>query len=60
MAEVQERVELWDLSARTLIEVLSTEAAERRLLVDDDTLFLLGDRDVLVLEVAIDAGEYSA
>jgi hypothetical protein len=46
------RIELWDLARHTLLEVLSTRGAGRRLMVDEDTVLLLGDTDVLVLEDA--------
>ena len=51
--QVDGRVELWDLDRRRRVEVLSTEAADRRLLMDRDTIFLLGDTDVLVLQNAL-------
>lgn len=44
------RVELWDLAKHTQVAVLATRAAGRRLLADGDTLFLLGERDLLVLQ----------
>lgn len=50
LVQVGKRIELWDLVQQTLVEVLSTRAAGRRLLTDGDTIFLLGDRDVLILD----------
>lgn len=43
-------VELWNLAQKKQLQVLSTRGAGRRLLVDGDTIFLLGDRDILILE----------
>ena len=50
VAQVGKRIELWDLAQHELLQIMSRRAAGRRLLADDDTLFLLGDRDVLVLQ----------
>ena len=44
------RVELWDLRRHQRLAVLSTRAAGRRLLLDEDTVFLLGEKDILMLE----------
>jgi hypothetical protein len=46
------RIGLWDLARHALLKVLSTRGAGRRLMMDEDTVLLLGDTDVLVLEDA--------
>ena len=44
------RVELWDLRERTCLEVLTRRAAGRRLLLDADALYLVGERDIVVMD----------
>jgi len=53
---VDKRIELWDLTRHALLEVLSTRGAGRRLMMDGDTIFLLGDKDILILQDAIAPG----
>lgn len=58
VVQAGKRVELWELAwgrtSRTahLVAVLSTRAGGRRLLMDEDTIFLVGDRDTVILENA--------
>ena len=51
--QVGGRIELWDLVRHVMVEVLYTRAANRRLMIDGGTIFLLGNRDVLVLHDAL-------
>ncbi len=56
--QIGKRVELWRFTwgraSRTAhpVATLSTRAAGRRLLTDGDTVFLLGNTDILVLQDA--------
>ena len=56
VVQVDKRIELWDLTRHALLEVLSTRGAGRRLMMDGDTIFLLGDKDILILQDAIAPG----
>ena len=49
VVQAGKRIELWDLRRHELLEVLSRRGEGRRLLMDEDTIFLLGDKDVLIL-----------
>jgi hypothetical protein len=53
VVQAGKRVELWDLARHQLVEVLSTRGAGRRLMMDEDTIFLLGDKDILILQDAL-------
>jgi len=53
VVHVGKRVELWDLVESRRVRTVSTRAADRRLIVDGDTVLLLGQRDIVVLRDAL-------
>jgi len=53
--QVGQHIERWDLARYVRLEVISAKAEKRRLLTDGDTLFLLGERDILILNSAAES-----
>jgi hypothetical protein len=49
VVQVGSRIERWDLALHVRLEVISRRGENRRLLMDGNTLFLLGDRNILIL-----------
>lgn len=55
VVQVGRNLELWNLARKKLVKALSRRGAGRRLMMDEDTIFLLGDKDILIIEGAVSA-----